>query len=555
MDEHGNLLEDTDPKMKQVQWKVEQQATRAEAAADDRAAAAADTAAHLDDSGVSDSHLARALEDLSHNPAAFTQTLAAAFQQHQQQLSALPHRPGSPLLPPAVPGHPSTSSSGAPTDWPPGRTSQHGAAGGQAPGPQAQDPPLFNQADMAVLLDLTSHVLPQATANRPGQPQSLPVPPRHAPGVPNLGHGQQASQWPNMSTYEPGATGQPQQQHPTSGMLPGACHAQRSTSSAGGAQATTGTGADDPAVQRSILRELPPGCSILSMLPNRFANSKEEMCGALFSDPQCPGQYGSSVWTGTSIIKMGMYDTERDARQAAIKCMQLYWAFCSDEWRVDFYNALSAMGGTTPSPLPPPPQPQSQPHRHQQQPAVHHGTTAAEPSRAEGQCGQARGGSQDGTERLPLPLPIPSPPPPLGQPQFGMYEGPQAAHPCPEHDGPAMYGQQHNQHQQPGIFGELFNYMSEFNSTARRSGDGGEPGAGVVLGKRGVEQGPGGMAMGAGGDVQGPKRARMELDLSDGGGLTHGPVEQHRHAHRLQLHDLVKELQHAAVPGHQELVA
>lgn len=95
-------------------------------------------------------------------------------------------------------------------------------------------------------------------------------------------------------------------------------------------------------VQALILRELPPGCSVLSLVPNRFANSKEDMCGALYLDGQMPGLVGSAVWTGSSNIKMGMYDTERDARQACIKCMQLYWAFCSDEWRVDFYNALSS---------------------------------------------------------------------------------------------------------------------------------------------------------------------------------------------------------------------
>ncbi|KAG2498520.1 hypothetical protein HYH03_003771 [Edaphochlamys debaryana] len=104
-------------------------------------------------------------------------------------------------------------------------------------------------------------------------------------------------------------------------------------------------GAMGGGVQRAILRELPAGCSLVALVPNRFANSKEEMCGALYTDNAAPGLVGSSVWTGSSIIKMGLYDTERDARQAAIKCMQLYWAFCSDEWRVDFYNALSSMGG------------------------------------------------------------------------------------------------------------------------------------------------------------------------------------------------------------------
>ncbi|KXZ53053.1 hypothetical protein GPECTOR_8g48 [Gonium pectorale] len=104
-------------------------------------------------------------------------------------------------------------------------------------------------------------------------------------------------------------------------------------------------GASGSSLHRTILRELPGGCTLLSLVPNRFANSKEDMCGAIYLDCAAPNQFGSSVWTGNSIIKMGLYDTERDARQAAIKCMQLYWAFCSDEWRVDFYNALAAMSG------------------------------------------------------------------------------------------------------------------------------------------------------------------------------------------------------------------
>ncbi|GFR51341.1 hypothetical protein Agub_g13764 [Astrephomene gubernaculifera] len=96
-------------------------------------------------------------------------------------------------------------------------------------------------------------------------------------------------------------------------------------------------------VHRAILDELPGGCSLLAVVPNR--SNRGELVGALYHDSSQPGLVGSCVWTGSSVIRMGLYDTERDARQAAIKCMQLYLAFCSGDWQVDFYNALSDMSG------------------------------------------------------------------------------------------------------------------------------------------------------------------------------------------------------------------
>lgn len=60
-----------------------------------------------------------------------------------------------------------------------------------------------------------------------------------------------------------------------------------------------------PHVQLSVQRELPEGSTLLSLVPNRFDNGKEDMCGALYLDMAASDLFGSAVWTGSSIIKMG----------------------------------------------------------------------------------------------------------------------------------------------------------------------------------------------------------------------------------------------------------
>ncbi|GLC43147.1 hypothetical protein PLESTM_001435800 [Pleodorina starrii] len=119
------------------------------------------------------------------------------------------------------------------------------------------------------------------------------------------------------------------------------------------------------AAARAILQELAP-CSLLSYVHNRFSNSTEDMVGVLYLDATSPTLYGSAVWTGKHMIRMGMYDTERDARQASIRCMQLYCVFYQEESRAELFNAMTTIlrfGGNGAGEEPPQQQQQQQLHQ------------------------------------------------------------------------------------------------------------------------------------------------------------------------------------------------
>ncbi|GIL90648.1 hypothetical protein Vretimale_15729 [Volvox reticuliferus] len=101
-------------------------------------------------------------------------------------------------------------------------------------------------------------------------------------------------------------------------------------------------------VQRTLLRELSlngPSVTFLRFVNNQFKENPEDTVGVLYMDPRAPGRVGSAVWNGKCVIRMGMYDTERDACQASIRCMQLNCMFGIDQPRADMFNAMTDFTG------------------------------------------------------------------------------------------------------------------------------------------------------------------------------------------------------------------